>query len=603
MGIPEDGWGLQNEAMQVSIEPGTPLIDRYRKILDDFDAESIARRYREIENVLWYRSPGSGSPALFEEELAKVRELGEKGRLEAGEKSADCLVLCVGYSPEPLLLTIAYHRPARILLLVEIHLSGEYLNALEELWDTYRDLLEIPAFAETHQERVRDDATDIFLSIRAISERLANEPPRRMVVDITGAKKSMVAGAFLAAGFLDLESSYVDFSEYDAVLRRPIPGTSCPGGLTHPDRLFQLREEARLEKEFDRRRFREAEQLAGRLAETAASPEVEKLLDRHEGQARARRLGALQAAARAYALWSDGFYREAASELEAIGIPVPATMAQLAPFWPPAEAKAGEIVKALSPAAVLADPATALAYFVDVLVWNDAARLVENPRHGYLRLYGSVESVIFFAFDLSVTRHPERLIVASQTPGGLAGLQGGSQAEADLVSSLRRYAIGACETSSTQALKVLSGKTVEFPPQAWSSLQTSAAEPAPSATFSLAGPALSAGLLDLFRGRGKRDGLGTFTELRHKATHWLAPVPQDFAVRLLDYYREVLLQLVPWLESVPETSAVAGEAVPHLEAWKTRLLAAAQGQILEDCVPLRYAEVKRRSSATGQPEL
>src|SRR5262249_55717599 len=170
----------------------------------------------------------------------------------------DLLILCVGYSPEPLLLAVAHHAPRAVVLLIETHLRAEYLQSLERLWNEYRELLGVPEFSGMEQRKVRDQAGEVFATVRRIA---AGRRAGRIVVDITGAKKSMIAGAFLAAGFLDLETSYVDFEEYDNLLRRPVPGKSRPGRIDHPYQLFRLREEARLREEIDRRRFREAERL------------------------------------------------------------------------------------------------------------------------------------------------------------------------------------------------------------------------------------------------------------------------------------------------------------------------------------------------------
>lgn len=86
-----------------------------------------------------------------------------------------------------------------------------------------------------------------------------------MVLDITGAKKSMIAGAFLAAGFLELRTSYVDFASFHPVLRRPLPGSCRPVELRHPYALFRLRDESRLREAFADRRPASEEPAASRV--------------------------------------------------------------------------------------------------------------------------------------------------------------------------------------------------------------------------------------------------------------------------------------------------------------------------------------------------
>jgi CRISPR-associated protein (Cas_Cas02710) len=516
--------------------------------------------------------PGSLGPSILAEELAVVRRRAQE-RL-AGESPPDLLILCVGYSPEPLLLAIAHHAPVAIVLLIADGLDAAYLESLEKLWDEHHDLLGVPAFASLEQRTVRDTAADVFLQVRDIVENRRRTPPARIVVDITGAKKSMVAGAFLAAGFLDLESGYVDFGEYDITLRRPVPGTSEPGSLQHPDHLFRLREEARLAEEVDRRRFREAERLADGLAELASSGDVRQAVGDEEAQGWARRFAVVRRVAAAYARWSEGFYAETAEEIATCpGLQMPPTVAQLAPIWPRADASPKEIVDALREEHVFADPSTALAYFLDVLVWNGELRIREYPRDAFLRLYGTIESVIFWAFDIFVGRHSDRLRIEPQEPGELS-----TEERTELLDR----ALGICRRSSTNALKVLRGAP------------GLAASPELPCTVSLDSPAIAKDVFSrLFKGQGGRQKLASFTDLRHKAVHWLAPVPWETALDLLRYYRTVLGELIPLitahLRAEPALDVAARE---RLDSWERRLLAAAQGRIPEDCEPLPYRRIE-----------
>ena len=58
----------------------------------------------------------------------------------------------------------------------------------------------------------RPDAVFQGLCEHVLPDRQAG---KRVIVDVTGAKKSMVAGAFLFAAYADMPISYVDFDEYD----------------------------------------------------------------------------------------------------------------------------------------------------------------------------------------------------------------------------------------------------------------------------------------------------------------------------------------------------------------------------------------------------
>jgi hypothetical protein len=560
-----------------------PLIDRYRILLDRLDSQTVARKQRMIEDQLWHGSPGS--PPIFGDELKMVRDRNRR------EERPDLLILCVGYSPEPLLLAVAHHAPVEVLLLLENGLQQDYLDSLERLWDRYCGDLGLPPFDKLEKDKVQGSAAALFLAVRKIVED--RQWDSKIILDITGAKKSMIAGAFLAASFLDLKTSYVDFEEYDPVLRRPVPGTSRPGHLQHPYGLFKLREEARLEEEFNRRRFREAGRLAKTLREMAESPEVKELLA-HEATDWAARYSAVQRVSAAYARWSEGFYREEEKKdnepSDWSEVPLPASVERLRQTWPSASDSPKDIVKALSPQAVFADPSTPLAYFLDVLVWNNEERLADRPREVFLRLYGTLESVISFAFHAFVSRCPECLQVPSPAPG--------EWDEARIV-ELRRRAVDLCEKSSTQALKVLRGKRLEISPDVE---ESSAGDPEESGTgtVSLAAPVFPREVDgNLFKGKGGAASLFSFSELRHKAVHWLAPVPEDMARRLLQYYRTVLKELVPLVvahlrEDATDLDPAARE---RLDDWERRLLEAADGRIPEDCKPLLYRQVRDLVSA------
>ncbi len=138
-------------------------------------------------------------------------------------------------------------------------------------------------------------------------------------------------------------------------------------------------------------------------------------------------------------------------------------------------------------------------------------------------------------------------------------------------------------------------------PEGWKGWPSDALATLPPFTVKLPAAAISREWLEnLFDGKGgEGDHLDTFTKLRHKAVHWLAPVPEEMARRLLEYYRTVLKQLIPLVvahlrEDATELDPVARE---RLDDWEQRLLEAAEGRIPEDCKPLSYRQVRDRVSA------
>ena len=94
---------------------------------------------------------------------------------------------------------------------------------------------------------------------KALVKVLHNEED--VVIDITGGKKSMVAGAFMYAAYAGSRISDVDFEEYDPEERRPY-GFGCKiGELTNPYEKFALHEWERVRVLYERYQFRDAQML------------------------------------------------------------------------------------------------------------------------------------------------------------------------------------------------------------------------------------------------------------------------------------------------------------------------------------------------------
>jgi hypothetical protein len=525
-------------------------IDRYRRLLAEEKVDCLRERLKAVEERLWYE----GDEPYFATELTTLQERGAADRQRLGATPPDLLLLTLGYSPEPILLAVAYHAPHQVLVLAERGLKEDYLARFERLWDRYRTMLGQPPFRELRREMrtVRDRPGDLFQEVRRVVEVQRRNANPRILLDITGAKKTMIAGAFLAAGYLDLDVSYVDFEDYDDLLRRPLPGTSRPGVLAHPLRVFRLREEERLAEAFDQRRYERAADLADSLQEMTRSDEVVKILGRVDASRQGKTFHALSRAAKAYALWANGFYRDAAEALEQAGLPLPPTVELLAKVWPSKDATHQDVVDVLREANVFANPSTALAYFLDVLVWNDEAMLARRPRDAYLRLYGAMESVFSYLFEAFVGRRPEVL-------------------EIDESRTTREDAIETLRKSSTAMLALLANGERRIQAEV---------------TCRIARPFLEKVIY-------KRLSLGRFSDLRHKVVHWMAPVPRALVEDLKSLYGEALRQLVPMAvrEFLDELGSEKGA---ELTAWQERMLAAAAGEIPAACPPLRFAELQAR---------
>jgi len=176
------------------------------------------------------------------------------------------LALLVGHSPEPLLQAVCVFQPERVVLVLNERYGKERgLSRGQELADWIVQGLEALLHRRPAVDlvEVADRPDTVF---QALCEHVLpdRQVGRAVVVDVTGAKKSMVVGAFFFAAYADIPISYVDFDEYDEAYRRPF-GYKCRiGTLANPYDAFRLREWEQLRRMYDNYQFRAA---VGRLSD------------------------------------------------------------------------------------------------------------------------------------------------------------------------------------------------------------------------------------------------------------------------------------------------------------------------------------------------
>ena len=151
-------------------------------------------------------------------------------------------MLLVGYSHDPLLQSICVYKPTHVILVLNAQYGEGPDGQTGEEFGQFvaRCIADLPPERCPHQisqanhtlESVvlkKDHPEEVF---RTLCQLLIPRLQHRecLVLDVTGGKKSMVAGAFLFGAFADVGVSYVDFDEYDPELRIP-RGYTCRIGL------------------------------------------------------------------------------------------------------------------------------------------------------------------------------------------------------------------------------------------------------------------------------------------------------------------------------------------------------------------------------------
>ena len=250
--------------------------------------------------------------SLLEAELEYARQRREEPSL------CQILVLPVGYSLEPLLQTVCVYQPQKLALLLnkedyvvergfkkESHAYAEHVVEAVENVQEKGLIQKLPDFLEESQGKtgfsIESKPDAVF---KKLVELLKDETD--IVIDVTGGKKSMVAGAYMYAAYAKARISYVDFEEYDIKHRRPY-GFNCKiGGLTNPYKTFALREWERLKILYESYQFRAAEEILSKdicdamenaiPASKEAMQKLKKFLTYHEKWERGDFRGAKQAA-------------------------------------------------------------------------------------------------------------------------------------------------------------------------------------------------------------------------------------------------------------------------------------------------------------------
>lgn len=314
---------------------------------------------------------------LLPRELEAARKIDEN-RLPKESQKADILVLLVGFSFEPLLQSVCAYKPREVLLVlndiytedINGQMVGGWISKLiQKLPDDLLPekpqkigALEINESTGEEQfitQPARPDKVFQFLIDQLLRKPNGNEKGR-IVIDITGAKKSMVTGAYLFGALTDCALSYVDFEVYDPEHSSPY-GYSCNiGEISNPYRSFQIANWRRVQERYEHYALGEAakllDEIIAELVREGMFMQEEKKDETGEVDAQKQepeelvRLKKLREVITLYASWDAGdipqAYGKWKSEIEAIRIVTPPmVMEKLGPAWQEAEANATTVAQ------------------------------------------------------------------------------------------------------------------------------------------------------------------------------------------------------------------------------------------------------------------
>ncbi len=275
----------------------------------------------------------------FPTQCEYVRELLPQ-EMEGKEAPQPCetLVLLVGHSIEPLLQAVWVYQPKRLVLILNRQ-YGATLSGKDFAHQIINLLSQLPQERQVNKDQIlpRDLIEVTPAQVFALLLQEVREQTN-VVIDITGAKKSMVAGAFLYAAYAHVPVSYVDFDDamYSTEFGRPYGYASEIRVFQNPYSVFALRNWERVRELYLGYHFREAR----RLLEAEIQPVMEET-DYFEDTylSSAKRLAQVL---KCYEFWDSGDFYESRHEVQSLrnrGIDFnpPTAIILLSDVWPHVE--------------------------------------------------------------------------------------------------------------------------------------------------------------------------------------------------------------------------------------------------------------------------
>lgn len=292
---------------------------------------------------------------------------GETTRLQGLDEPVHTLAITVGESFEPLLQVTCVLRPRRVVLLLNNLYHNEtpgedHGDTLKRLMMRLADAPEVPAEMRPSLRKndfdcvvLRvDTPTEVFRDLRDAMQKQEAKPPSGYVnaVDITGAKKSMVVGAFLYAAHSGLPITYVDFDEYSNDWGKPYGYTCKIGQIANPYEAFRLRDWEQVRQFYNSYNFRGASMMLGRAKDldNPSTAIIAAMAGTFEGSNKGRGLYEDTDVAKVVRLkkimeiceaWENGDYGWARQQLDEFQPPLPQDVIpwgimELGSIWPTA---------------------------------------------------------------------------------------------------------------------------------------------------------------------------------------------------------------------------------------------------------------------------
>ena len=184
-------------------------------------------------------------------------------------EKVDYLILSVGTSYEPLVLSISLLKPEKILFLCTQE-TEKYLEKIVRYCELQAGNYQKTLVSET-------DPSDIYMQIKRAY--LMWGQPLKLYIDFTGGTKAMSAAAAMAGAMIDVQLIYVGSNEYLPHFRKPKPGSETLFYITNPLEVFGDLEIEKAFILFSKHNYSGAREKLVELKESIPDPNIRQQLN------------------------------------------------------------------------------------------------------------------------------------------------------------------------------------------------------------------------------------------------------------------------------------------------------------------------------------
>jgi len=183
-----------------------------------------------------------------------------------------CLFVLVGTTVEPLLLSILTLRPSEKLVLIYSSASEKQKKIIKNtlFQRAGKNLIQKKWLCDENAKKFIEQVKNMVISVdyvlitettpekvfAKIKSMVGSFRPNDTGVDITGGKKSMVGGGFLAASINNYYLFYIDFDEYKD--SQPVKGTEFVHILPNPYHIYNVQLISQAKELFKRHNYQAA---------------------------------------------------------------------------------------------------------------------------------------------------------------------------------------------------------------------------------------------------------------------------------------------------------------------------------------------------------